>query len=381
MRTVCHITTAHQADDVRIFERECRSLTQLPDTRVVLAGAGSIPSGSGVEHLQLPDVPKNRFQRFAVASYRVLFAARRVNADVYHFHDPEALPTALWLARRGRTVIWDAHEDYLAQLDGGVKDWMPTWTSGAVRKGTSGALDRIDRRAAAVVAATPTIAAGYRNPRTTVVGNGARLADFDSAHPHSGSRQVLFTGHLDQSHCFAQVVEAVTRVQGLTLAVAGHEPDPIQWAAARRSLGERITHLGWLSREALADAASQSVVGLATYADTPTYAVAEPTKLFEFAACALPVVVTPNPGMTAMDGIEGVGVIAAGFTGEDLARALRRAVFKVDAWKEMSARGRAFARERGSWHASEELLLDLYRALLPAAAGLEAGKGAHDCDR
>ena len=46
------------------------------------------------------------------------------DADVYHVHDPELLPAALWLARTtGRPVVYDVHE-YLGQT-ARTKRWLP----------------------------------------------------------------------------------------------------------------------------------------------------------------------------------------------------------------------------------------------------------------
>lgn len=45
---VIHVTTAHRADDMRIFERECRSLASTGRYDVFLAAAGRIPDDVGV---------------------------------------------------------------------------------------------------------------------------------------------------------------------------------------------------------------------------------------------------------------------------------------------------------------------------------------------
>ena len=50
---VAHVTTAHCADDVRIFERECRSQPASGRYDVHLAAAGSTPSDSAVMLISL----------------------------------------------------------------------------------------------------------------------------------------------------------------------------------------------------------------------------------------------------------------------------------------------------------------------------------------
>ena len=136
-RRVVHVTTAHAADDVRIFERECRSLAASGRYEVYLAAAGTIPSDSGVTLIPLSTAPRSRAGRFSSGPRKGFAVASAVAADLWHFHDPELLPVALRLARSGHRVIWDAHEDYVAQFtEAGAKNWVPGPVRGAVRAGT-----------------------------------------------------------------------------------------------------------------------------------------------------------------------------------------------------------------------------------------------------
>ena len=107
MRTVCHVTTAHQSNDVRVFERECRSLSTLPGISVVLAGPGLMPPGTSVHHYGLKNRPVGRFQRFSSAPLRAMHALRIIDPDIIHFHDPELLPVAVMQAKLGKVVIWE----------------------------------------------------------------------------------------------------------------------------------------------------------------------------------------------------------------------------------------------------------------------------------
>lgn len=356
-----HVTTSHSADDVRIFERECRSLAASGLYDVFLAAHGSIPPDRGVTLVPFPSPPTSRARRFASGPYKAVALARVIDADIWHFHDPELLPVALRLARSGRRVIWDAHEDYLAQFtEAGAKSWVPRGMRGLVMNGMAGLLSAVDKRAAAVVAATPRIASRYTNSRTVVVGNEARLEDFDACRPAFAARRVLFTGSPTSAHLFPEIVDAVAGIPDASLAVAGRTPDSSAWAYAESRLGERIIHLGWLDRTRLAEAITNSSVGLVTYANLPPYDVAAPTKLFEFAAAGLPSIATPN--RSSADFVQrGAGAfLTRGFSANDLREGIVSVLAERESWVDASLGGREWAARQGAWAASETRLLELY---------------------
>lgn len=362
---VIHVTTAHRADDVRIFERECRSLTISGRYDVYLAAAGSIPAGSGVTFVPLKPAPANRIGRFSSGPRKALGLSRTLSVDLWHFHDPELLPVALKLARSGVPVIWDAHEDYVAQFteDGG-KSWVPGPVRGVVRLGMKAMLEAVDRHAAGVVAATPTIASRYANPRTVLIGNEARLEDFTGCTPDFASRRVLFTGYVGPGHLFEVIVGAIAAIPDVTLAVAGREPEAKLWAEAESRLGDRITHLGWLDRAGLTAAINQASLGLSTYADIPTNSENSPNKLFEFCAAGLPVVASPNASNAHFIREGRGGFLADGFTADAIAQTIESALADRPDWQLASTRGREWATRVGSWEPSERRLLELYQQIL-----------------
>lgn len=362
---VVHVSTAHRADDVRIFERECRSLATSGRYSVYLAAAGWIPVDSGVNLIPLASVPASRAGRFSSGPRTALRLSWALSADLWHFHDPELLPVALKLARSGAPVIWDAHEDYLAQFtDDGGKSWVPGPVRGVVRYGMKAMLEAIDRQAAGIVAATSTIARRYANPRTVVVGNEARLEDFATCQPGFTSRRLLFTGSVGSGHLFDDVVTAVQKLPDVLLAVAGRDPDPRVWLSAKSRLGPRLEHLGWLDRRRLGQAMSEASLGIVTYADTEAYAFAAPTKLFEFCAAGLPVIASPNASNVRYIGEGGGGFLVKGFSADAIAQAIESALSDREVWNLASARGREWATRVGSWGPSERRLLELYEAIL-----------------
>lgn len=356
---VLHVTTSHKADDPRIFDRECRSLAERYD--VYIAGSGSIPAGSGVTLLPMLPSPPSRGGRFTSGPRRALGLARAMAVDLWHFHDPEVLPVALKLARAGEVVIWDAHEDYVAQFaENGGKSWVPAPARGLVKSGMQAMLAAVDRHAAGVVAATPSIANRYSNPRTVVVGNEARLEIFNKCTPDFVARRVLFTGQVGRGHLFDAIVDAVSMLPGVSLAVAGRQPDPALWTVAEARLGSRLSHLGWLDRAGVADAMSRSSLGFSTYSDIPTNSENAPNKIFEFLAAGLPVIASPNTSNLRYIQESGGGFLTDDFTSRGISRAISGALSDRAAWEGASASGRQWAVHYGSWEKSETQLLSLY---------------------
>lgn len=261
--------------------------------------------------------------------------------------------------------MWDAHEDYGAQFGAsGAKNWVPGPLRRVARFGTLRLIAEIDKRASAVVAATPAIATRYRNPSTVLVGNETRLEQFIDCSPKFTSRSVLFTGTPTAAHLFPEVVQAIADLGDVSLIVAGRDPGASIWKDATEALGDRLVHLGWLDRRGLASAISSASIGLLTYADTESYNAGFPTKGFEFAAAGLPIVATPNRMIKEQIGLSAAGTVATGFSVGDLSDAIRLALSDENSWALASEAGRRWAVRDGSWSHSEERLLDLYASLL-----------------
>lgn len=362
---VVHLTTAHYADDVRIFDRECRSLATCGLYDVSLAAPGLMPSESSVHHIQLPMPKLSRFARFISGPRVARQLVKHSQFDLWHFHDPELIPVALSVVRLGGTVIWDAHEDYVEQFTSeGAKSWVPRWLRRPAQWFMARLLRAIDLRAHGVVAATASVAQRYQNPKTTVVGNETRLELFASCVPSYSSRRLLFTGSPTDLHLFSQVIKAVVEIPDVVLHVAGHPPTQSVWDWATGLLGDRLTHLGWLSREELAAAMDGASLGLLTYADTGPYADGSPTKGFEFAAAGLPAIATPNKMNRLAIGSNGAGFLSASFDSDGLRDAILFALADSVRWNDASLAARHWASREGSWVNSERRLLTLYEQIL-----------------
>ena len=119
---VCHLSSVHPRNDIRIFLKECISLKDAGyDLSYVVAdGLGD----DEIQTIKIFDVgkPKHRFTRIFFSSLKVIIKGATIKADVYHFHDPELALFCLVYRILGKKVIFDVHENVVEQIQD--KTWL-----------------------------------------------------------------------------------------------------------------------------------------------------------------------------------------------------------------------------------------------------------------
>ncbi|MEG2428816.1 MAG: glycosyltransferase, partial [Oscillospiraceae bacterium] len=113
-KQICILTSVHRHDDVRIYHKEAKSLKEAGYDVTILCHDFSGKDENGINFIKIK-LPKNRFLRMIVSAGKFYKTAKKINADYYHFHDPELIPTGKKLAKTAK-VIYDVHEDVPRQI-------------------------------------------------------------------------------------------------------------------------------------------------------------------------------------------------------------------------------------------------------------------------
>jgi len=366
LRHVCHVTTVHDADDARILYKECVTLREAGYDVTLIAPHSECTVIEGVRVVALRRLARNRIHRTVdrpLAAYR---AAVAVDADLYHFHDPDFLPYGVRLARAGKRVVYDVHEDVPVQIR--TKDWIPAPARPAVSRAFARLEAACVARLDAVVAVNDEIAErlGRHQPLTAVVANYPRLDEIAPASSWDERiRAVGYVGNITRLRGACELVDAMAHTD-TELHLGGDILPPELRAELEQSAGwDRVRYLGRLERARVAELLARVKVGVVPLHPIDNYVEAYPVKLFEYMAAGLPVVATDIPRWRELLEAHDCGVCVAHGSPEELAAAINDLLDDDDRARAMGERGRRAAVERYSWQTQADALTGLYARLLP----------------
>ena len=360
---VCHLSSVHQTKDVRIFHKECVSLAQAGyDVSLVVPGEMD-HIDKGVSILVVPP-SRSRRERLLVTSRQVLNRAIAVDADLYHFHDPELFPVGLWLKFKGKKVIFDSHEDLPRQLLS--KPWIPN----RLRQPLSLLSESVEhfggRRLDAVIGATPLIRDRFAavGARAEVIHNYPILEELDVGPVEwsSRAREVLYVGGITRIRGALEMTEATAHCDAQWV-IAGPVEEAIrgQLEAAQSSTFKLA---GYLNRTQVVAALRRAMVGLCVLHPTINYIDSMPIKLFEYMAAGIPVVASDFPLWRQLVGDSGAAIFVDPLDPKAIGEAIQSLLDDPGRAEQMGAAGKARVMNGFHWGIERERLVRLYNDLL-----------------
>lgn len=364
---ICHLTSAHPSQDIRIFIKECKSLDEAGfDVHLV---APDVTEGtSDQEGVFLHSIKKgrSRITRMTGAVWRVFREAVKVKAALYHFHDPELLPVGLLLKLLGKKVVYDVHEDVPRQMMS--KAYLPE----SLRKVLSVVFEWFEnfaaRRFDAIVTATPHI-----NDRFLALGcHAVNINNYplmnelkvNDTNWNEKKRVICYIGAISNIRGVEEMVRAVGWTD-IHLLLGGKFTSVAEKANVQSLPGwERVEELGQINRLQVADVLERSMAGLVLFHPLPNHVNAQPNKLFEYMSSGIPVIASNFPLWRDIIEVNEAGLCVDPMDPSKIAEAITFIADHPEQARAMGERGRRAVVEIYNWEKEKIKLNALYQELL-----------------
>ena len=379
IKVVC-LSSVHPSDDVRIFHKECKSLSRAGYEVVLVIPHDRDEVIDGIR-IRAVRRPRSRLERVTQTLRDVLQAALAEGADIYHFHDPELIVVGLLLKAINRVpVIYDVHEHNPDAIT--ERGWIPA----ALRQPLSKLFDRgetlTSRAFDAIITADDDVATQFRrdHPNVTILYNFP-LRELYPGQPQA--RQVLAADPLTLVY-----VGVMGRVRGLWLMletmeilVGQHQLDVElvlvgrifdqreqqmfqSYVAESPVLSKRVRWSGPVPQAQVPSVLANADIGWAPLFSIPKFHKNIPTKVFEYMASALPIVASDLPPIRRFVEPAVAGRLAEP---EDPASHAAQVAYLAqcpDEARQMGANGRKAFLHQFNWDSEARKLVELYDVLI-----------------
>lgn len=366
MTKICHITSVHGAEDVRIFFKECVSLARA-GYDVYLVQRGESYEKEGVHLIGFGRPFSHRLGRMIFTARRAYQTALAVDADIYHFHDPELLPYGMKLKKRGKKVIFDSHEDTLESI--WEKKWIPSPLRKAVYLWFKGQQEKICQQIDAVIAVTPHMVDFFHrlNPQTVQISNFPIL-DSPPAPPDISSKTLVFAGGISSQWNHHNIIKALERLPDCRYRLCGSAGVDYLQELQALPAWKQVEYLGRILHEEVPVLLSKSAIGMAvlSYCRNSDWknGTMGNTKIFEEMMAGLPVVCTDF--MLWREFVERwhCGICVPPEDPNAIAEAIQYLLDHPEEAQQMGENGRKAVKEEFNWGVEEGKLLALYETIL-----------------
>ncbi|WNB92685.1 glycosyltransferase [Bacillus sp. NEB1478] len=372
-KKIVHISTVHHPFDPRIFHKECRSLHDEGfDVTLIITEHPDLTEKAyyPFKIITLPKV-KNRFTRIFKSSFLAYKQAKRLEADVYHFHDPELIIIGNLLKNNKNTVIYDIHEDYETSIR------QKTYLSKPLAKIMSKIYRFIEKRFTKSFEIV--LAEKYYSEKFP---NGVHILNYPIIENNDFQNEIktqtttdkyelIYTGNVTKDRgalihgslplidkkihvnfvgkCSGELAEEIYTTAGN--AKENIVIDGINSFVPREIINEKYQEGKWLA-------------GLALFPPTEHYTKKELTKFFEYMNVGLPIICSDFPVWKSFVEKYGCGIAVDPFNKEEIKKAITYLAENPAQAREMGLRGQEAVQKDLSWNSQSLKLINLYKSVI-----------------
>lgn len=360
---VCVVSNMHPSYDLRIVAKEAPSLAKKYETYLLMGNVKDEIIGN--LHIVGVKLPTSRMKRM-ITLKPVLKKMIEIDADVYHFEDPELLPLRGKLQKLGKKVIFDSHENFEELIL--TKIWIPriirrplSWLFGKYQKKS---LPKFD----AVISVTPFIVDRFKkyNPNTYQVTNYPILQPFHDN--RKWRKSVCFAGAIMWEWMHDNIIESLGKTDAKYYLAGGDNTEYFEKLKSLKNWN-KVEYVGALPHDKVQDFLQQhsAAMHVSSYND-PNTGYKEGTlgvnKLFEYMGAGVPIITSAHKVWKEIIDKYHCGICVDPEDSNDIADAINTLVNNPEQAKQMGDNARKAAEQEFNWGEQEKILYDIYDNLL-----------------
>ena len=364
MTKVCHITNVHPQRDIRIFEKECVSLADFGyEVHLVAPGASCDIKNVQIHGIgERPTSRKTRMTKYAKKAYE---EALKIDADIYHFHDPELILYGLKLKQKKKKVIFDSHENILDQFV--EKDYIPKWIRVVLNFAFVKCLKYSCRKFDAIVTVDPCICQKYSllNENSVIISNYPLIEKIDGVEMQG--KYICFAGGISSQWNHEVIINAIDKIDGFKYVLCG-KADELYLEHLKRLPGwKNVDYRGVVDHNEALRLLRGGIAGIALCSPSRNTngknGTIGNTKLFEIMMCGLPVICTNFTSWNEIVKTYDCGYCIEYNNVEQLYLVLRKIIDNPEKARTMGINGNNAILKKYNWNIEAKKLSELYKKL------------------
>ena len=362
VKRICHITTVHQRYDVRIFHKECASLSLEYNVNLIVAdGRGD----EKINNISIYDVwsgKSSRIRRMIKTTRKAYKKALDLECEVFHFHDPEFLIYGLKLQRKGKKVIYDVHEDVPKQILS--KGYISPFFRKILSFIFSGIEKYVSSRLMAIITVTPTINARFSKINKKSVNiNNYPVIEGGKINPYKNRNGICYIGSISPIRGVREIIQSLGSVNCILHLAGSFSSDLFKEELMAHKNWSKVKYYGLMDSKMALEITKNTLFGFVTFLPEPNHLDAQPNKMFEYMAAAIPVIASNFPLWKEIIEGNNCGICVNPLDPSEISNAIELLVDNPDIAETMGKNGYRAVVEKYNWEFERKKLLDLYFSL------------------
>lgn len=371
MHKVCHLTSVHPVFDVRIFYKQCISISEAGYSVTLIASQTKSIVVKGINIIGVKTI-HNKFARILFSSFQYFAKALETKSNVYHFHDPELMLCGILLKLSGKKVVFDIHENIRLSIK------SKHWISKPLKRIITGVYYLVERLSLlffdALVLAEDSYSKYYPTKKSIVVLNYPIRCKLEPVvRNFKPPFSFIYTGGVSENR---GVWEMISLIEGLliegvncSLRIVGQVYDNVLNNRLlnyinNNNLSSKIEIIGKVDFAELSEYYENSDIGLALLKPIDNYKESLPTKMFEYMQFGLPVIISNFPLYQKYinESKSGISIDVNNIKGE--LKMIVEGLKDDEELRKMSENGKKAIIEMYNWEMEKTKLVNLYKKII-----------------